>query len=329
MQSEPSKGAFDDPATGKNGKASLVVRTQDECKAKATMVGDPVEQARSSVTAIDPNFAQFLADAGQAAKEELCAFAVLEAGFRHHHRKEQTQGINEQVTLATCNILSFVVAPLAWHCCALDTLTVQTTRRGVFMAPRLLSHFRPQRVMNALPGAIIAPAPKVMVDALPVWIFLGQHPPLDATYHDVQDGVDDHAHIQAAWSSTRFGRWDQWLDNIPLAVAQVGWIDLCVHTHTLSHPLFDSRYFSDSFLDLLHVGSRGTLGALLDAELDAITFGEAAETRGHDSRLVYKDILAATFRRDETKALLIVEPLDGSFDAVTHCWKTPFPCIYY
>jgi hypothetical protein len=37
-----------------------------------------------------------------------------------------------------------------------------------------------------------------------------------------------------------------------------------------------------------------------------------------------KNVLAAGFRGDETKALVIIEPLNGSFDTVTHSGKLLF-----
>ena len=110
----------------------------------------------------------------------------------------------------------------------------------------LSSHLRPQRVMDSLPCAIIAPLPKVGVDALPLWKLFGKHPPLDATNCDVQDAVYDQPHIQSAGSAARFCRWDQWLDNIPLAVGQIAWVQLCVHNYSLYHRLTGSRDFSNS-----------------------------------------------------------------------------------
>jgi hypothetical protein len=46
---------------------------------------------------------------------------------------------------------------------------------------------------------------------------------------------------------TLFGRWDQFLDNDPPAIGQVGWVQLGVCNHTLYHPLTVSLYFSNSF----------------------------------------------------------------------------------
>src|SRR5215217_5358624 len=90
--------------------------------------------------------------------------------------------------------------------------------------------------MDALPGAVIAPAAKVAVDALPLGILFGQEPPLDAADGQIQDGIDDLPHRQVARSSTWFGEWDQRLDNTPLAVGEIGGVQLCVHSHNLYSP---------------------------------------------------------------------------------------------
>lgn len=101
---------------------------------------------------------------------------------------------------------------------SLDGLAIQTACGGMLVPSRKTSHLRPQRVMDALPGAISTPLAKISVDALPFGILLGQHAPLDAAHRNVQDGIDDLPHIQAAGSSTRFRRWNHFLDNVPLAV---------------------------------------------------------------------------------------------------------------
>ncbi len=69
-----------------------------------------------------------------------------------------------------------------------------------------------QGIVDALPGAIITPNPEVMVDAFPLRIVFGQHAPLSATDQNVQDRIDDLAHIQAAWPATGFGLWEQVFD---------------------------------------------------------------------------------------------------------------------
>ena len=91
---------------------------------------------------------------------------------------------------------------------------------------------------------------------------------------------------------------------------------------------FDTVAFAEVYLDhgglppnLYHVLRRGTLLALYDVELDFLALGERLEAAALDRRVMYETILGATLRRDETKTLLIVEPLDCADR--THV-KTPF-----
>ncbi|OUC06764.1 hypothetical protein RY27_19015 [Litorilinea aerophila] len=82
---------------------------------------------------------------------------------------------------------------------------------------------------------------------------------MDSTDGQMENPIDDLAHIQAARSFSRFGRWNQILDNGPLAVGQVGWVSLRVHEHNVYHDLADSCHFSyrllaHDWLDLLDGG---------------------------------------------------------------------------
>src|SRR5687767_8991802 len=83
-----------------------------------------------------------------------------------------------------------------------------------------------------------------------------------------------------------------------------------------------SRCSVSNYLDLGDVFRRRTLLALDHVELDAITFGEGLEAIALDRRVVDEAILAAAVRRDETKALRIVEPLNNALGthSCTH-WK--------
>src|SRR5689334_15410271 len=59
-----------------------------------------------------------------------------------------------------------------------------------------------------------------------------------------------------------------------------------------------------------HARSLGALRALGDFELHALAFLQAAEALGVDGREMDEHVLPAVFRRDEAKALGVVEPLD-------------------
>ena len=52
---------------------------------------------------------------------------------------------------------------------------------------------------------------------------------------------DDLAQIPATWSSAGFGRWNQILDNVQLAVGQICWVPLPLHKHNVYHDGADSR----------------------------------------------------------------------------------------
>jgi hypothetical protein len=49
----------------------------------------------------------------------------------------------------------------------------------------------PQGIVNLLPSAFISPAPENSVDRTPIGEILGQHSPLAAGAHNVQNGIDD------------------------------------------------------------------------------------------------------------------------------------------
>src|SRR5687768_17067490 len=81
-------------------------------------------------------------------------------------------------------------------------------------------------------------------------------------------------------------------------------------------------------LDRHDVGCLQPLRSLDEIELDLRALGEGAEALGLDRREVHEHILAV-LRRDESKALRIVEPLD--FTGAAHTSSSPsvlqIPCF--
>src|SRR6185312_11047175 len=61
--------------------------------------------------------------------------------------------------------------------------------------------------------------------------------------------------------------------------------------------------------ELDDVFGRGALGALDDVELNALAFGERAESVALDRRVVNEAVLLSAFGGDKAKALSVVEPL--------------------
>lgn len=170
----------------------------------------PFEQLLA-IPAIDPDVAQFLATARQALKHQLRPIAILNGGCGHND--------DQEMAVTAFDLFATIEAAFATDSGRFHTLTVQATGRGVFMFACFLPYFGTQGVVNLLLGAIIAPLPKVMVHAFPVRILFRQHPPLDPDHHNIQNCIDDQAHLKAAWSSARFRRWNLVLDIMPLAVS--------------------------------------------------------------------------------------------------------------
>src|SRR6185295_3786961 len=200
------------------------------------MIYYPREQL-PSVSAIDPDAPQFLAAAAEARKQQPCPFGVRDTRRRHDHRQQQAQRIDQDMPLAPFDHLAAVIPSYAAYLGGLDALAVQTTSSRMFVSASLAAHLGPQGVVNALPAAIIAPDAKVMVDALPFRIVLGQHTPLAARNAHVQDRIDHLAHVQAAGPTATLCGGDQIFDTIPLAVGQIGGVCLCLHNPSVPYRL--------------------------------------------------------------------------------------------
>ncbi len=61
---EPGEGTLNYPATGQNGKALLLFRTEHDPQADAKALSDLVEQL-ATVATVHPDWAKFLAGAAQ------------------------------------------------------------------------------------------------------------------------------------------------------------------------------------------------------------------------------------------------------------------------
>ena len=206
------------------------------------MLTDPSQQM-ASVGAIDPNAAQFLASAAQLLKQQACSGRVRDRGGGDDHGQQQAQGIDQQMSLASVDLFAAVVAPDARHLGRLDALAIQASRGRVLMTTSATAHLGSDRVMDALPAAILPPQAKVMVDTFPVRVVCGQHPPLCARDHNVQHRVNDLAHVQTTRSTAGFWRWNEILDTIPLAVGHIGRVCLVAHTPNIPNPMADRQPF--------------------------------------------------------------------------------------
>src|SRR6266849_6289154 len=118
----------------------------------------------------------------------------------------------------------------------LDRLTIQTSRRGMFVPLLFFSDARTECIVDSDPHPLELPGSQVMVDTLPLGEIGGQHTPLDPTFGDIKDGIEYGPHTQGTRSSTAFGGWDHIFDPLPFPVGQVAWIYFFVHIPILHNP---------------------------------------------------------------------------------------------
>jgi hypothetical protein len=78
--------------------------------------------------------------------------------------------------------------------------------------------------MHVLPGAIVPPAPEVLIDNLPGGEVMRQQAPGTATTQDIADGIHDLTLGIFLGPPTGLGAGPQMLDQRPFFVTQVGWV---------------------------------------------------------------------------------------------------------
>ena len=102
-----------------------------------------------------------------------------------------------------------------------DWLSMQATR-GEVGRPAAARSADAEDVEEAVPGAVPLPGVEVVVDGPPGGEVMGQGPPSAALAGEVEDGVDDLAHVGFTGPAAGPGRGDLGLQDGPLGVGQVG-----------------------------------------------------------------------------------------------------------
>ena len=204
---QPRKGSFNHPPTWHDHKPFLVIRAEYHGQLVATMGRDPYKQL-PTIPTIDPHPPQIFARTTESTQHEFGPIPIVDGCGGDRHRHQQAHGINNDMAFASTHFFTRIIPAHTTNRGRFDTLTSETARCRVWMPTRFPSYCGPQRVMNALTRAIIAPASEVMIDTFPGWVVCRQHPPLDSPYHEIHEAIDDLPHVQASWSSARFRRWD-------------------------------------------------------------------------------------------------------------------------
>ena len=129
--------------------------------------------------------------------------------------------------------------------------------------------------MYPLPGAITTPGTEVVEHDAPRRQVVGQHPPGAPSAQHVADGVDDLPTRVGDGSAARFGRWQQWFQQLPFSVAEVAGIGWSFHAPTL-RPTPLSRLDTST-----------PISTFLDTLLDADGIGGGAAASNNDGNPAY------------------------------------------
>src|ERR1039457_3175141 len=136
------------------------------------------------------------------------------------------------MTLAAVYFLAAVVTVDATDRGRFDGLRIDARRAGRLLAAGGQAHLTPLGIHQALPRAVVTPALEIIVGGALGLQVMGQHIPLATGTVLVEQRIEHLAHIDGAWRSTGFGRWDQGFQNGPLVIREVSWVSL---THGSCH----------------------------------------------------------------------------------------------
>ncbi len=149
--------------------------------------------------------------------------AVLHVGRVHAHREHEAERVDEDVALAPVQPLRAVVpARRPAHARGLRRLRVDD--RGARLRRPALggAHLHPQCVVCSAERAAHAPPPEVGVHRGPGRELARQHAPRAPTAEHVEHGVGDQALRPLPGSAARGRRREQWGQDGPLGVGEVG-----------------------------------------------------------------------------------------------------------
>src|SRR5262249_41432759 len=133
-------------------------------------------------------------------------------------------GIHDEMPLAAGDLLAAVLADLLPAVGGLHRLAVDAGDAGRDLAAGGLAEADPQDVDDPVPGAVALPGVEVVEDGAPRGEVVGQWPPGAALVGEVEDRVNDLAHVGLAGPPAGAGRGDLGLQDGPLGVGDIRWI---------------------------------------------------------------------------------------------------------
>src|SRR5918912_1160026 len=115
----------------------------------------------------------------------------------------------------------------------LHRLAVNDRRRRTRLTASTQTDLLAQQAVDLFPDAGFAPVAEVVIDSFPTRKFVWQQAPGTAGADQVEDGLEDLAHIVLARPPSWLCRRDQWRQLIPLCISQICRIFSAIHQQRL------------------------------------------------------------------------------------------------
>lgn len=112
-------------------------------------------------------------------------------GCVHGHLQEVAEYIDPNMALTPFDCLASVDAAFFTRVLGFDALRVDDSVTGRYRTRVGLAMERVELIQCRFPDTAFAPSAEMIVNRLPQRKIVGQHAPLAARFHDVQDGVNN------------------------------------------------------------------------------------------------------------------------------------------
>src|SRR5437870_9835915 len=159
------------------------------------------------------------------AEQERGRHPIIETSTGNEDGKQQAQRIDQQMPLASFDVLAPIIAALgAPHFGGLDRLAIDACGTGGMLAPRFHAGSFAQGLHHLGPCLVVAPLGKVVIDGTCGQQIMRQHIPLAATSVQVEQCIQDFPQVylpRAPSLCVLLGGWDHRFHNRPLLVRQI------------------------------------------------------------------------------------------------------------
>src|SRR5262249_26249807 len=154
---KPAERPLDDPTLRKRHKPFDLCRLQHSLQQPPEGVFDTIGQIVSAVCAVGEDHFQAMEpffELAENSQDQHRSILVLNIRRMDDERQNQAQGIDNDMTLASVDLLSGIVTSLSADLRRLDGLTVDNCHAGGLLASQVTPKHVPKSVVNPLPGPI-------------------------------------------------------------------------------------------------------------------------------------------------------------------------------